>query len=844
MNTLKRIYALLLAVMMIFSLTLTFAFADPDDEQSPGDEQSSDVSFEDPSDPDDPSDDPSDPDESQPQGDVTVTLNISGSGSATLSSGTQSGSTVTVAEGDSVTVSVICDTDNSISLLTVGDSELTEAAGKPAFSYSFTAEADTAVSVAIASDPSVGRDITVGECTMCTVALSTTRANVGATVTATITPDIPDAQRVVAVSVNGARITFSGNTATFTVGEDDQCEVTAICLSLYALIIDETEHGRVTAYPNSDNLSYITGSRVTLTFTPDDGYVLSQVIVTTDRDEPQDMTDSVSDGRLTITTVNRETSVKATFVKGVKADITVIGGGKCSPDQQYFVPGSTVTFRFTPDEGYTFKSLTVDGHETAAAGGSYTCTMDSNISMTVEFEKAVKLTPNISVGGKVFINGTEMTGVMYVSSGSDVKITVTPAANYTFGTLYINGSRADFDGNGVYTAKNVTEDSRIAVKFNVSGNVKTFSVNATADEHGTVTPNGESEVAEGDTVVFRFTPDSGYEVDTVTVNGKKVSVSGNSYTASSVNANITLNVTFRKASDEDAVKADEIDWDADEIIVDISTRSRVSREVFDMIASRAADKRILFKGNGFGFTVPEGRGLGTISGSFATIKVRGNDSSTPNYDAISSLLTDGKSLRCYIMYINTDVAFPVGTQFTLSFGKSMANRTIDYLIFDGTALVDPVDTAGIPAPAYAVADKTGTVAVDYFGNSSFVLRERPLVTYNITASAATGGSINPAGNRSVVSGADSTFIVTAYEGYTIETVIVDGLQQADANGKTSFSFTFENVTNDHTITATFRAQGSSAGGDNSGLVVSLVIVFVSIAAAAVLLIFRWRQENY
>ena len=94
-------------------------------------------------------------------------------------------------------------------------------------------------------------------------------------------------------------------------------------------------------------------------------------------------------------------------------------------------------------------------------------------------------------------------------------------------------------------------------------------------------------------------------------------------------------------------------------------------------------------------------------------------------------------------------------------------------------------------------------------------------TFNITASAGTGGKISPAGNTSVSYGDDKTFTITPNTGYKIESVIVDGVNKGAVG-----SYTFNDVTKAHTISATFVPSGKvdigkpdvtdSTGGDVNG----------------------------
>jgi hypothetical protein len=74
------------------------------------------------------------------------------------------------------------------------------------------------------------------------------------------------------------------------------------------------------------------------------------------------------------------------------------------------------------------------------------------------------------------------------------------------------------------------------------------------------------------------------------------------------------------------------------------------------------------------------------------------------------------------------------------------------------------------------------------------------LTYTITATAGTGGSILPSGAVSVNYGANQTFTITPETGYHLEEVKVDGAIQGHP---APTSYTFTNVTANHTISATF-----------------------------------------
>lgn len=73
----------------------------------------------------------------------------------------------------------------------------------------------------------------------------------------------------------------------------------------------------------------------------------------------------------------------------------------------------------------------------------------------------------------------------------------------------------------------------------------------------------------------------------------------------------------------------------------------------------------------------------------------------------------------------------------------------------------------------------------------------------ITASASAGGSIDPMGKTYVTYGENQTYTIASNTEYTIKDVKVDGVSQGAIN-----SYTFSNVTADHTIEATFKAKSS------------------------------------
>jgi len=87
-------------------------------------------------------------------------------------------------------------------------------------------------------------------------------------------------------------------------------------------------------------------------------------------------------------------------------------------------------------------------------------------------------------------------------------------------------------------------------------------------------------------------------------------------------------------------------------------------------------------------------------------------------------------------------------------------------------------------------------------------------SYSIAASAGTGGTISPVGTQNVTSGSSKTFTITPNSSYKIAGITVDGASVGSVS-----SYTFSNITANHTITASFSATlpaGTVVFADNSG----------------------------
>src|SRR5439155_14095274 len=111
------------------------------------------------------------------------------------------------------------------------------------------------------------------------------------------------------------------------------------------------------------------------------------------------------------------------------------------------------------------------------------------------------------------------------------------------------------------------------------------------------------------------------------------------------------------------------------------------------------------------------------------------------------------------------------------------------------------------APCYSIADvlvdgsSVGAVSSYTFTNVTTdhtIAASFSLNVYTIAASAGSGGSISPSGNVSLNCGSSQSFSIAADPCYSIADVLVDG-----SSVGALASYTFSNVTANHTIAASF-----------------------------------------
>jgi hypothetical protein len=207
------------------------------------------------------------------------------------------------------------------------------------------------------------------------------------------------------------------------------------------------------------------------------------------------------------------------------------------------------------------------------------------------------------------------------------------------------------------------------------------------------------------------------------------------------------------------------------------------------------------------------------SGSNNTFTISGNSGYV-----VTNVVVDGSSIGASNTY--TFVNVTTGHTISALFGSTSTNYTITASAGSNGSIA-PSGSVSVPSGSnktFTISGNSGYVVTNVVvdgssigasntytfvnvttGHTISALFGSTSTNYTITASAGANGSITPSGAVSVPSGSNKTFTISVNNGYSIASVLVDG-----SSVGTPSSYTFNNVTSNHAISASFN--GSAPAG--------------------------------
>ena len=254
-------------------------------------------------------------------------------------------------------------------------------------------------------------------------------------------------------------------------------------------------------------------------------------------------------------------------------------------------------------------------------------------------------------------------------------------------------------------------------------------------------------------------------------------------------ANVTRTVTVSDASAPDFGDIDDVNVPAEGSTTVVNfTLPLATDDVDDPITG------ICTPPSGSAFSV------GTTTVSCEATDSNGNT----GYGSFLVIVTDDSAP---VIFFIGDSSVIVTKGATYTDAGATASDNVDGDLTSEIITVNPVDTdtIGVYFVTYNVSDSSGNAASSVTRSVEVVAPE--VVTYTITASAGSNGSISPSGLVTVTEDNDQAFTITANGGFEVENVLVDGVS---AGAVTSYSFSAVSV--NHEISASFKSTGGGGGG--------------------------------
>ena len=353
------------------------------------------------------------------------------------------------------------------------------------------------------------------------------------------------------------------------------------------------------------------------------------------------------------------------------------------------------------------------------------------------------------------------------------------------------------------------------VKLTVPGGTAgdTVTLTTTASDGGTVAPAGQTTYVSGQAVDVTFTPDQGYQLASVKVNGRTASVTGNvltltmdqSYAVSAVFEKIPDVPTVMFQNDFESVTGDSFPfhgWTLKGVNPNGYTWKQYTYYNWKSLGNDTKHAYISDDWNGG----PQDEWL--ISPS---VNLSGTRDGVLYFDYAYGVYGIKNKTFTATVEASTDG----GQTWTpiWNFQDSYTGQETSGYALAGSAEVKVPAQYAVDGVQFAfryvnTTHDTAPLAVDNV--KLMAVEDGPVAQkYTITATAGEGGSITPAGEVSVKEGASQTFTITASEGYAIADVLVDGQSVGAVD-----SYTFENVTANHTIAALFTKTASDVQFDN------------------------------
>jgi len=252
------------------------------------------------------------------------------------------------------------------------------------------------------------------------------------------------------------------------------------------------------------------------------------------------LVDGVSQGAITtytFTNVQAAHTISATFsALGPYAIVASAGAnGSITPAGSTNVTcGGSQAYTITPASCYHVAGVLVDG----VSQGAITTYTFSNVTATHTISATFAINGPFTITASSGVNGTVTpAGPTSVACGGSQGYTIAPAANYHVASVLVDGVSVGSPTS--YTFSGVSASHTLSATFAMSQ----YTITATADSNGTISPSGANVVNAGTSPAFTLAPHSGFYLSNLLVDSVAVAPVP-LYTFTNVQANHTIDSHF------------------------------------------------------------------------------------------------------------------------------------------------------------------------------------------------------------------------------------------------------------------------------------------------------------
>jgi hypothetical protein len=219
--------------------------------------------------------------------------------------------------------------------------------------------------------------------------------------------------------------------------------------------------------------------------------------------------------------------------------ITATAGanGTISPSESVSVTkGENKTFSIAANSGYEVQSVTVDGNNQ----GAITSYPFTNVQADHTIAATFAPIPTYTITATAGANGTiSPSGIVVAVQGNNKTFTITANSGYGVQSVTVDGVNQGAITS--YTFTNVQTNHTIVASFAPLPTY--YTITTTAGTGGTISPAGSVSVLQGANQTFTIAANSGYRVQSVTVDGVNQGVI-TSYPFTNIQTNHTIAATF------------------------------------------------------------------------------------------------------------------------------------------------------------------------------------------------------------------------------------------------------------------------------------------------------------